>query len=303
MLLFARGNNTMQFEDSAKFLLFIGTPRSGHSILGAILDAHPLVIVSHEVNALERISEGVNGEDLFSMILENSETQASAGRSQSDADHAAGYGQQLSGESDEAHVSRLKNLPEPQQYRFDYEINGQFQGAVGGPLRVIGDKNGGATTKILSRDPTLMRRLQKEAGLPLHLIHVIRDPYDNIATMARRTGTQVESQIERFDWLYEQLNSILESCDLPMYRMYHEEFVSSPRRHIREICELLDLPVDSAYIDACSGIVYEKPHRSRVLVQWDHSSIARVEEIIRKWPILNQYGHPDLGDSESNAGL
>ena len=80
----------MQLGDSAKFLLFIGTPRSGHSIVGAILDAHPLAIVSHEVNALERISEGVGGKDLLSMILEISEKQAAAGRRLSDADHASG---------------------------------------------------------------------------------------------------------------------------------------------------------------------------------------------------------------------
>lgn len=281
----------MQFEDSAKFILFIGTPRSGHSILGAIIDAHPLAIVSHEVNAVEKISEGVKGQALFSMILENSKTQASNGRSQSDADHAVGYGQQLSGESDEAYSSRLKNLPELPPYRFGYEIVNQFQGTASGPLRVIGDKKGGGTTKTLFRDPTLLARLQEEVGLPLHLIHVVRDPYDNIATMARRTGTQIETQIERFEWLYEQLNSILKNCDLPVYRMYHEEFVSAPDKNIRDICGWLDLPAGQAYINACSNIVYEKPHRSRTLVQWKNSSIARVEEIIRKWPILSQYGN------------
>lgn len=279
----------MQLGDSAKFLLFIGTPRSGHSIVGAILDAHPLAIVSHEVNALERISEGVGGEGLLSMILENSETQAAAGRSQSDADHATGYGRRLSGESDEAFVARLQDLPKLQPYRFDYEISGQFQGVAGGPLRVIGDKKGGGATKTLSRDPTLLRRLQEEVVLPIHLIHVIRNPYDNIATMARRTGTQVGPQIERFGWLYEQLHSILEDSGLPMHRMYHEEFVSSPERHIREMCEWLDLPIDPIYIDACSDIVYEKPHRSRVLLEWDESSKDRVEGIIGKWPVLHRY--------------
>ena len=279
----------MQLGDSAKFLLFIGTPRSGHSIVGAILDAHPLAIVSHEVNALERISEGVGGKDLLSMILENSENQAAAGRSQSDADHATGYGRRVSGESDESFVARLQDLPKLQPYRFDYEIRGQFQGVAGGPLRVIGDKKGGGATKILSRDPTLLRRLQEEVVLPIHLIHVIRNPYDNIATMARRMGTQVGPQIERFGWLYEQLHSILEDSGLPMHRMYHEEFVSSPERHIREMCEWLDLPIDPIYIDACSDIVYEKPHRSRVLLEWDEGSKDRVEGIIGKWPVLHRY--------------
>ena len=45
----------------------------------------------------------------------------------------------------------------------DYEITGQSQGIIGGPLRVIvGDKKGGGQTKLLSRDPNLLRRLQEE---------------------------------------------------------------------------------------------------------------------------------------------
>ena len=279
----------MQYSDTAKFLLFIGTPRSGHSIVGAIIDAHPLAIVSHEVNALERISEGTSREDLFSMIIKNSETQATVGRSQSDADHATGYGRRLSGESDEVFEARLQDLPNLQPYKFDYEISGQFQGVAGGPLQVIGDKKGGGTTKILARDPTLIMRLQEEVLLPVQLIHVIRNPYDNIATMARRTGTQIGPQIDRFDWLFEQIHSILEDTDLPVYKMYQEDFVSSPELHIREICEWLNLPLDPIYIDACSEIVYEKPHQSRELLDWDEISKGRVEEIIGKWPVLNRY--------------
>ena len=35
------------------FLLFVGHPRSGHSLVGSLLDAHPDVVVSHELDALE----------------------------------------------------------------------------------------------------------------------------------------------------------------------------------------------------------------------------------------------------------
>jgi hypothetical protein len=278
---------TIDFDDSAKFILFIGTPRSGHSIVGAILDAHPLAIISHEVNALERISEGVKGEDLFSMIIENSANQSSSGRGQSEADLAAGYGQQLFHRV--WRWVRQPRLSKPKPYSFDYEITGQSQGIIGGPLRVIGDKKGGATTKILSRDPNLLRRLQEEVELPLFLIHVIRDPYDNISTMARRTDNQIRPQIRGFGRLLEQINSILEDSGLPIYRMYHEDFVSSPEKEIREICKWLNLPTDLSFIDACSSIVYEKPHRSRDLVDWDDNSKASVEEIISSWPILHRY--------------
>jgi hypothetical protein len=53
----------------------------------------------------------------------------------------------------------------------------------------------------------------------------------------------------------------------------------------------LDLPLDSDFIDACSSIVYDKPHHSRDLVGWDDDSIMSVEGIIKKWPILHRYSN------------
>ena len=34
--------------------MFIGYPRSSHSLVGAILDAHPEIIIPHEYNVLQR---------------------------------------------------------------------------------------------------------------------------------------------------------------------------------------------------------------------------------------------------------
>ncbi len=268
----------MEFDESAKFLLFIGTPRSGHSVFGAILDAHPMAVVSHEVNALERIWEGVSGSELLGMILENSAAQAAAGRSQSDADHTTAYGQ------------RSEYLPSPQPYRFDYEVPGQYQGKVAGPLKVIGDKKGGGTTKILAERPYLLEGLREEVGLPLHLIHVVRDPYDNIATMARRTGASTRSQVDRYSWLYENVHSILDGTDSPLLQVHYEDFVASPREGLGAICNWLGLDCEPDYVEACASIVYDKPNRSRFLVEWDGVAERAVEGIIERWPVLSRYG-------------
>ena len=38
-------------------MLFIGHARSGHSLIGAILDAHPEIIIPHEYNLIVKWSE------------------------------------------------------------------------------------------------------------------------------------------------------------------------------------------------------------------------------------------------------
>src|SRR3989344_1389974 len=40
---------TPDFSSVRTFILFVGYPRSGHSLIGSIMDAHPNIIIAHEV--------------------------------------------------------------------------------------------------------------------------------------------------------------------------------------------------------------------------------------------------------------
>ena len=54
--------------------------------------------------------------------------------------------------------------------------------------QVIGDKKASVTTARLHHEKGLhdLRKLEKELGIPIKLINVIRNPFDNIATICRR---------------------------------------------------------------------------------------------------------------------
>jgi hypothetical protein len=51
----------------------------------------------------------------------------------------------------------------------------------------VGDKKGGKTTKFFSNMQSLTKQVLDEINLPLKLIHMVRNPYDNIATMVIRS--------------------------------------------------------------------------------------------------------------------
>ncbi len=40
------------FKEVKYFVQFMSFPRSGHSLIGSILDAHPQAIISHELNSM-----------------------------------------------------------------------------------------------------------------------------------------------------------------------------------------------------------------------------------------------------------
>ena len=42
------------YDEVETFVMFIGYPRSSHSLVGAILDAHPEIIIPHEFNVLQK---------------------------------------------------------------------------------------------------------------------------------------------------------------------------------------------------------------------------------------------------------
>jgi len=44
------------FSKLRNFVLFVGYPRSGHSLVGSLIDAHPHAIIAHEVKILAYVS-------------------------------------------------------------------------------------------------------------------------------------------------------------------------------------------------------------------------------------------------------
>jgi hypothetical protein len=96
------------FRQVKAFMLFIGYPRSGHSLVGSLIDAHSDAIIAHEANALKALRYGFRRDQIFYYLLRNSERFAQAGRL------STGY---------------------------SYLVPGQWQGRFR-ELRVIGDKYG-----------------------------------------------------------------------------------------------------------------------------------------------------------------
>ena len=107
--------------------------------------------------------------------------------------------------------------------------------------------------------------------------------------MARRAGPGVSRQVSRYEWLCEQIGRVLDRCDNRVFRIHHEDFVSSPSQVIERLFTWLGLSVDSDHIAACSSIVYEKPHRSRLLSDWEEGDKDSVQSMVERWEFLGAY--------------
>jgi hypothetical protein len=249
-----------RLPDIERFCLFIGYARSGHSLVGTVLNAHPEIVISHELDALNFIQKGFQRSQLFSLILTR------------DRDFGA--------------VGRIWT-------GYDYTVPHQFQGRFD-QLRVIGDKKGGRTSVELGRRPELLDRVRTTVGVPIRLIHVTRNPFDNVVAHASRQRWSIPFTIDWYErrcWAAAQASMRLdpdELCVVP-----YESFTREPQRWLAELCTFLGVEPQESYLRDCAAIVRPSSAQRRHSITWDATDRRRVEELTQTYDFLRRYTFED----------
>ncbi|RFA30120.1 hypothetical protein CAI21_07935 [Alkalilimnicola ehrlichii] len=244
------------FYDIERYCMFVGYPRSGHSLVGSLLNAHPEVVIAHELNALRYIRYGFSREQIFGLLIRRDQEFGALGREWS------GY---------------------------SYTVEGQSQGKWT-RLRVIGDKRGRASTKLLGENPALLGVLKKRVALPVTVIHHIRNPFDNISTIARKGRVSLEVAAERyFRFVNWATGTIQEQSTAEVINSYHEDFIGSPQTELRRLISALGVSVTQEYLDACAKKVFPQARLSRKKVKWPSILTQEIEDRIQLYPHLKRY--------------
>ena len=252
------------WKDIETFCMFIGYQRSGHSFIGALLDAHPDAMMGMEVDALNLVQMGYSRKQLFYCLLRNSEV----------------------------FTRKLNN----RWTGFSYAVPGQFQGRFN-KLHMIGDKKGGKSTLRLGENPELYDRLKKLVKCRIKVLHVIRHPLDNISTMILRHLPEGRALVkedfqDKMDLYFYKAGinyKLISNKGMDILNIYHEDFISNPRSGLNEILEFVGLAPDDSYIDSCAGVVNEKPHISREKLEWPEDLLNEVNTRTKKYPFLTRY--------------
>jgi hypothetical protein len=249
-----------EFGEVQMFVLFVGCPRSGHSLLASLLDAHPDAVVAHELDALKYVQSGWTRGELYARILLHDREFTAAGR---------------------------------QWFGYDYTVPGQWQGRFR-HLRVIGDKRGAVTTERLSAAPGLLNGLGALVGVPVRLLHVTRNPFDNIVTMARRGGKSLDGATDRYLVLCDTVASLHSDPGVEVMDVRHEDLVADVPGRLRAVCRWLDLEPEQDYLSACAGVAFDRPRRTRSELPWSAEQEARVQQAIERHDFLRGYAFEEV---------
>ncbi len=253
--------NAATFRKVNTYCTFIGHMKSGGSMIGALLDAHPNAILADEVYALRYIQAGFSREQIFHIVLRASRRELLKGR-----------------------VTARRLTP------YSWLVPGQWQGRFD-QLHVMGDSTTGSSTQQLAETAGLFGKLHKTMG-PVHLkfIHVIRNPFDPISVMMVRGKRSFENASEHYFDSCEKLLELYKSFNASdLLPVKYEDFVNQPEKKLAEICNFLGLEPTPEYLKACSSILHKSPERSRHLVKWEPAWVERVNSRMADYDFLAGY--------------
>jgi len=238
--------------------LFIGYPRSGHSLVGSLLDAHPEMIVAHEADLLDYFQEGFSRRQLLYVLLENSRVFTRHGRAWTD---------------------------------YSYEVPNQYNGRFE-TLKVIGDKKGLKTAFALDEDPGLAERLRECMGVPVKLVHVTRNPFDNISTIKMREDVTLDKSIEIYFGIADAVKGQKERWpEEHWFDLRHEDLFVDAHTHLKALVEYFGREASEQYLSDCASIIFDQPNQSRhkLADEWTPERIAEIEARLQHYPFLASY--------------
>jgi Sulfotransferase family len=249
------------FSNIEKVCMFIGYPRSGHSLVGSLIDSHDSALIAHELNILKLVSKGMDQQKIFESIVNFTD------KSKRRRKKWAGY---------------------------SYEITDSWQGKYD-KLTVIGDKKGGGTSRGIMKNPELIDQLIETFDNKLKFVHVIRNPYDIITTqyskLIIKTKKSFLRKIDEFFIRVSVINEVKSDGRIPVYDFYHEKLISNPEDNIKELCEYLSLECSEKFLENCTNKLFTEPRKSRFNYKWTDEQIEMVAQGMKKYEHLNAYSY------------
>lgn len=288
----AAGRLSGGFGGVETFVQFAGFPRSGHSLVGSLLDAHPEALIAHELDAMGLVAAGLSEAEIFALIRANSAAFERHGRWWN------GY---------------------------SYAVPGGAGGRAPA-LRVIGDKKGDWAVRRTREDPGLLDRLAALTPRRRRAwILVLRNPFDNVATMslrkgrlydrlrieapdreafrARLAGAQreggiaaeaLEEMVEDYAGLCEGVAALkARTAPQDWMELRHEDLAADPEGEIRRLLDFLGLADRDGFAARTAGLVGRSPRRSRRDVAWPEARRGALEALIARHAFLEGYGFDD----------
>jgi len=260
--------NRKKYKNISYFCFFIGYPRSGHTLIASLLDAHPNIVFGIELDAIQYYKLGFNRDQIIYSLIKKSKD----------------------------FTEKDKNMWTNYSYRIKDTHQGTYE-----KLKIIGDKYAGQGTLWLKENIYIFDDFSNKIKIPIKLIHVIRNPFDTITTMVKRQYEEGKiTDLYNFELLriiynyfdrVRIIDKLKKTKAYDIFDLYHEDFIKNPYQGTNDLINFLGETASHEYLVKCSGIVHDQPHRSRFEINWPQELIEFVEKFIKDYDFLKNYSY------------
>jgi hypothetical protein len=240
------------------FLMFAGYPRSGHTLVASILNAHPNVICSNQ----QFIMNMVSGDPEFGLAKINILSKIDSGT-----------------------------------HRSQWNPNAYIEPSSKGDITVVGDKTGHRTIEHLISNPEDLEVFKKVVSWPIKWIHVVRNPYDNITTWTKKNlearkgkselSTEFNIAFNKYKALNDKISELKKTEDV--LTINHERVIRFIDKTLDELCNFLDVEKHSDWRSRVIKGLWKEPRVTRSQISWNPPMRAKVATLFKHYPWLKGY--------------
>ena len=269
------------------FVFFVGHPCSGHSIVGSLIDSHPHMVISHEYTLFKKLSTEVlapTKPEIFNTLWRAA--QAVAGE----------------------HAARALN-----EKGYTLFVDGLYEGKYVDFIDVIGDKRGDRVIEMFMDHPrnwSSVYSILQSLNVTLKVIHVIRNPYDNIATLIffvktsqtltfgsvkQSNKTHSFSSKHILKWIrfyfqhHEAIVKARKKYNLDIIEVHGKDLISDSKGTLLKLCDQLGVTCSDNYLEMCSKKIFKTESKTRYLVKWTDEQLELIQQNIKKYSCVKGY--------------
>ena len=212
------------------------------------------------------------------------------------------------------HYSLVSSEKSGKGYTLD--IPEMWSGKHNGTLKVIGDKSATATTAAYSiashaKFKNRYNYLANCTGVELVAIHVVRNPFDMIATHAlyevlnyswKRYQSTSRAVINRLilmdvvEFFFEKAKAVKEMvplCNMKVIEVHNEDLIRYPRKQLQRLCSFLDVHCSEDYLRTCESKIFPEVSRTRDKIVWQPDVKADVQKRMQHYSFFRGYTFQD----------
>ena len=238
------------------FALFIGYPRSGHTLVASLLDAHENMLFANGLDAAHYLARGFSVQQVAALSIWNAMRFTRHGR------RSNGY---------------------------SYAVPNGWHGRWNA-LQVVGDKSGDLFSRHLERDSGILEAVVEGLATSGRFIHVVRNPYDCISSMSNRNRIPLRAAAREFFDLCEANARARRVIPRPAWMdVYLEDLIRRPRSSVQELCRFFGQQDGEPYLSGCAELILQSPLRSSSAANWNAEMVREVGGRMRAYPWFDGY--------------